>query len=97
MRLRAFKAFVCLVLFLGLQPFVASPALHQAVHPDAGSANHHCAFTLIATGQVLLAAAAGLSLVCLGICLALPAVPALEFPASFDYRLSPSRASPVSL
>jgi len=29
----------------------ASPQLHQRVHPDAGSADHNCAATLIASGS----------------------------------------------
>ena len=37
-----------LVFALGL---AASPQLHARFHPDAGSSNHECAVTLIASGK----------------------------------------------
>ncbi len=39
-----------LVLLLGVM--AASPALHKLVHNDAGKADHECAITMFAHGQV---------------------------------------------
>ena len=39
-------------LFLFLYALAASPALHQAIHPDPGNPSHHCAISLLAQGQV---------------------------------------------
>jgi hypothetical protein len=50
-QLRATVA-VVLVLFVVLAAFAASPSLHQAIHSDATSPNHHCAITLLAHGQI---------------------------------------------
>ena len=41
---------VLLVLFLNL--LAASPPLHEWFHADAGMANHQCAVTMFAHGQV---------------------------------------------
>jgi hypothetical protein len=41
---------VLLVLLLNLM--AASPSLHEYFHADAGKADHHCAVTLFAHGQV---------------------------------------------
>jgi len=39
-------------LVLLLNAMAASPALHQLIHHDAGTANHQCAVTLFALGKV---------------------------------------------
>jgi hypothetical protein len=39
-------------LFLSLQAMAVLPALHALVHPDSSKADHECAITLIARGQV---------------------------------------------
>jgi len=41
---------ILLVLLLNL--LAASPSLHEWFHADAGKAEHHCAVTLFAHGQV---------------------------------------------
>lgn len=41
-----------LVLYVLLAAFAASPALHQAIHSDAGDPDHHCAITMLAQGQI---------------------------------------------
>lgn len=41
---------ILLVLLLNL--LAASPSLHEWLHADAGKAEHHCAVTLFAHGQV---------------------------------------------
>ena len=40
------------VLFVLLWAFASSVDLHGAIHPDAGDAEHHCAVTLLAHGQL---------------------------------------------
>jgi hypothetical protein len=40
------------MLYVLLAAFAASPSLHQAIHSDATSPNHHCAITLLAHGQI---------------------------------------------
>jgi len=35
-----------------LNALLASPALHELIHKDAGHADHECAITLFAHGQV---------------------------------------------
>ena len=39
-------------LVLVLNAMAACPALHELIHQDADSAQHHCAVTLFAHGQV---------------------------------------------
>jgi hypothetical protein len=41
-----------LALFLSLLALANSAALHTALHPNATSADHHCAVTLLSSGQV---------------------------------------------
>lgn len=50
-QLRATVA-VVLMLYVLLAAFAASPSLHQLIHSDATSPNHHCAITLLAHGQI---------------------------------------------
>jgi len=45
-------AVVPAVLFLFLVTLAASPALHQAIHADAGHSDHHCAITVLAQSQL---------------------------------------------
>jgi hypothetical protein len=46
------SAAVMTFLFLALLAIAASPALHQAIHPEAKDAHHDCAITALAHGQV---------------------------------------------
>ena len=46
------SALLLTVLLLFLSVAGASPALHQLIHADACSANHTCAITLFAKGQI---------------------------------------------
>src|ERR1044072_3874612 len=54
-------ALICLVLFVGLQIFASSSALHRAIHNDADSPTHHCVISLIKQGEATVAAAPNLS------------------------------------
>ena len=88
-------AVICLALFLTLQLFASSEALHKLIHPDADSADHNCAITLLAQGQVN-APEIGLPLVAFVAALffVVPPLQSAVF-SSFDYRFSSSRAPPL--
>ena len=91
---RRLWAVICLALFLALQLFASSGALHQSLHADAGSPGHHCAVTLLTGGQL---SAPMLPVLWIAFAAALlfslpPRSSAARFP--FDYRFSASRAPP---
>jgi hypothetical protein len=46
------KAALLLGLLLFVLGMVTSATLHKVVHPNANKADHHCAVTLLASGQV---------------------------------------------
>lgn len=46
------QAFSLLALFLSVLALVHLESLHQALHADSGSSDHHCAVTLLQAGQV---------------------------------------------
>jgi hypothetical protein len=46
------KAALLLGLLLSVVGMATSTTLHKAVHPNATSAEHHCAATLLASGQL---------------------------------------------
>lgn len=90
---RAFGLLLALVLLAALA-MEASPALHQAVHPDAGSSDHQCFVTLLASGAVealaVVAVLAAVTLVCVG-----QFSPRIEVLLSaVAWRLLPGRAPP---
>ena len=84
-----------LALFLFVQLLSTSTALHKLVHPDADSASHHCAVTLLSRGQVS-ATEALVPLVAFVAALFffLPPFQSAAI-SSFDYRFSASRAPPL--
>ena len=85
------------VLLLSLSAMAASPALHQWLHSDAGAANHECAVTLFAKGQVNAAVVAAVAAV-IAAFFGGVALLADSLVVSFaDYRFSSSRAPPRSL
>ncbi len=49
---RRFKAALLLALFLSVLALANSSTLHHLLHANAGSADHQCAVTLLASGQV---------------------------------------------
>jgi hypothetical protein len=89
-------AVICLAHFLALLVFTSSEALHELIHPDAGSPDHDCAITLLAHGQVN-ASEIGFTLLIFiaALFFVLPPLQSAEFP-SFDYRFSFSRAPPLA-
>jgi hypothetical protein len=46
------KAALLLGLLLSVLAMVTSATLHKVVHPDANKADHYCAVTMLASGQV---------------------------------------------
>jgi hypothetical protein len=93
---RRFGAVICLALFLTLQLFAASSSLHQAIHSDAAAPSHHCVITLVSQGQLNTPEVfTGSLLFVAALLFCLPSVHA-TLSSSIDYRLSPSRAPPVS-
>jgi hypothetical protein len=83
-----------LALFLALQVVASSPGLHKLIHSDAGSADHHCAVTLFAHGQVNSAESfLPLAAFVAALFFVLPPLQSAAF-SSFDFRFSASRAPP---
>jgi hypothetical protein len=93
---RPASGFVLTALVLFLSFVGASPQLHRLIHPDADSAEHSCAITLFAHGQVA-AANVSVAIVVLAVLFGGVALLAetLLLPLA-DYHYSPSRAPPVS-
>ena len=91
---RRLAALACLVLFLSLQFFASSGALHQSLHADAGSPHHHCAITLLKGGQVAAPVLPSLWMVFTATLLF--SVPLIQSAVSSacDLRLAPGRAPP---
>lgn len=91
---RRLAAVICLALFLTLQIFVNSGALHHSFHVDASSSDHQCAVTLLTGGQVNAPILPVLWIAFAAILLfSLPSV-SLTARSAFDYRFSASRAPP---
>jgi len=91
---RSLWALSLLALFLTLQLFAGSGALHRAIHSDAGSPNHHCVITLLTQGQVDVPVVLGIwSAFAITLIFSLPLLQAV-INSSPDLRLSPGRAPP---
>ncbi len=87
-------AVLSLLLMLCLLALAASPKLHELIHKDAGRADHQCAVTLFAHGQV---DAVDFSVAVAGpFCAAefFPSPPVSIFSSAFE-MLPPGRAPPV--
>lgn len=91
---RAWAVF-SLASFLALLVFTSSPQLHKLIHPDADSADHECAITMMVHGQVNAPVAPPVLIVFVATLLFL--LPPLQsaIVSSFDYRFSFSRAPPL--
>ncbi len=86
---RRAKAALLLGLFLCVLGPATSATLHKAIHPNATQPDHHCAATLLASGQVDAAATAtvlpAISLIALAANsfeVSRPAVPSFNLPLS---------------
>jgi hypothetical protein len=89
------KALLLLALFLSVLALANSAALHKAIHPNAGKADHECAVTLLASGQIHVMAsetAPVIAAILLFLCLR-------ETPAAIRrlVQLPPSRGPPAFL
>ncbi len=89
-------AVLLLGLFLSVFVLANSSTLHHVLHPTADSADHHCAVTLLLTGQVEVPALAA--------AVAVPAVmveqkpaPEISHPAGSSFNLPLSRGPPAQL
>lgn len=91
---RAWAVF-CLLFFLALVVFSSSPQLHKLIHPDADSADHHCAVTMLAHGKVNAPIAPPVLAVFVPVLFFLLPRLRLTPVSSFDYRFSSSRAPPL--
>jgi len=94
---RTAGALIMLALLLFLGAAATSNAVHELVCPDAGQPDHHCAVTQFAAGQI---ETSQVAVACLTVFLGVLTVPVWSketHPASSLFRLSPSRAPPVSL
>jgi len=93
-RVRQVWALAGLLLFLVLQVFGASGTLHQSLHAEANSPDHHCALTLLTHGQVNVPVA---PVVWVAFAMALVFfLPLLQSAvlSAFDLRLASGRAPP---
>ena len=92
---RSVWSVVCLASFLALLLFSSSPRLHKLIHPDADSADHQCAITMLAQGQVNAPVTPPVLVAFVPFLFSL--LPPLQLApiSSFDYRFSSSRAPPL--
>jgi hypothetical protein len=88
-------AAVLVVIFVFVQALAVSSPLHRLFHPDATAPTHACVVTLLAHGQIALAAAT----------VPIPVPARFELPAprtalslapAADYHLLPGRGPPAT-
>ena len=86
---RRAKAALLLSLFLSLVAVAASATLHRAIHPNANQPDHHCAATLLASGQIdavatatILPAVSLIPIAANSFKISRPAVPSFNLPLS---------------
>lgn len=87
-------ATLLLGLFLLVSMLAHFEPLHQALHPDAGALNHHCAVTLLQAGQVEIHTGADVIVRMIEHSVAYPSSAAC-FTSSADCFLPPSCGPPV--
>lgn len=87
---------LCLALFLSLQALATVPELHRLIHHDADKADHHCAITLLAQGNIDLVDGATPQLVPTVFISENSLTPVLVLNA-VDYQLPPDRGPPSLL
>ena len=81
-------------LVLLLNAMAASPSLHELIHADAGKADHECAATLFAHGQVDAASVAVPMVASLALIQTVPSVEISVFHPAIE-QLPAGRAPPV--
>lgn len=93
---RRARAGLLLGLFLFVLAMAQSGTLHRLLHADSGTAEHQCAVTLLANGQVDVAVSE-VPAASLPVLVVAPAMPAAQIFVTVDYSLLPGRAPPVAL
>ena len=83
-----------LLLWLGTCTLSIFPELHQLLHTDAQSPNHHCLATQFQQHSSLPEIAPANSVLAPTVVISAVLGSEFQFCSSFDYRLSPSRAPP---
>ena len=94
--LKKASASLLIVLVLLLSSLAACPSLHKLIHPDADSAEHTCAITMFAKGQI---ATADVATGVVGVAVLFGAVALLTetlFLPQATYCFSYGRGPPVS-
>jgi len=84
------------LLFVLLLAMAASPALHQAIHPDANDPSHHCAISLLAQGQIEAPGVGAPVCFTFASCDSAPLFCLSVFSAAVEF-LPPARGPPASL
>jgi hypothetical protein len=87
-------ALLMLCLFFGLQLLSVSQSLHKLLHADATKAEHHCAITAIAQGQID-HTPVDIAVPLPNICYQVLVAPARVALADVPFRLLPSRGPPA--
>ena len=94
-RTRRIGALFGVALFVALQVFASSGALHKAFHAEADSPGHHCVVTLLTHGQVNTPILPSLWVTfAAALIFFLPLVQSAALSSS-DLRLAPGRAPPL--
>jgi len=93
---RRAKAALLLGLLLSVLGMAASTTLHKFVHPNATNADHHCAATLLASGQVD-AASSSVAIPAIALVPIAPNKFVVSAPSLPSFNLSLSRGPPALL
>jgi hypothetical protein len=88
------SGWLMLALWLGISAFASSPELHQWLHSDYQQANHRCVITQVQEQSFLSESVPVLAPLPLVAVIELTVSADFQFLATWDYRLSPSRAPP---
>ena len=92
--LRILGVGLLLALWVGISTLTVSPQLHHLLHQDSQSTTHHCLITQLGKETSLAGFADAIAVAPPLICLGPARLSEVHHFASFDYRLSPSRAPP---
>jgi hypothetical protein len=93
---RRAKAALLLGLLFSVLGMVTSATLHKVVHPNANSPDHHCAATLLASGQVD-AAPSGVAIPAVSLIPVAANQAVVSRPSVPSFNLSLSRGPPALL
>jgi len=94
LRARRIWALIGIALFLALQVFASSGALHKSLHAEADAPGHHCVITLLSQGQVSAPVVIGIWVAFAFASIFLLPLLQSAVTSSSDLRLAPGRAPP---